>query len=96
MARLNITEDDLQQKEKQLVLMSKIYGCVALLAFSYTLFLVFSASLFSFLMGASLTFVMVAFFLREIFSVVKIRRRSLRCTFKDLLDFVKQTNGKGE
>tara|TARA_A100001015_G_C14341660_1_gene463296 strand:+ start:46 stop:507 length:462 start_codon:yes stop_codon:yes gene_type:complete len=96
MARLNITEDDLQQKEKQFLLMSKVYGSVALLAFAYTIFLIFSASLFSFLMGAALTFVMAAFFLREILSVVKIRRRSLTCTFKDLLDFIKQTKGKGE
>ena len=83
MARLQLSDDDIQQRQQNFRVMATVFGIVTLLIFFYTGYLFVTGSLHAGLMAMGLFFVGLGFTFDKHFWYVQIKHRTLGLSFKE-------------
>lgn len=85
-ARLRLSEKDLQQRMQYFLRMTMFYCGVAVLLFIYAIYLMFTGELAAFFLSFVLTLMALSFAFRQHFWYFQLKHRKLGCTVKDWLN----------
>lgn len=86
--RLNLTEQDVEDKKSSLLLTSRIYFAIGVGLFLYTLFNVFAASVYGAIISGIMTFLALVLAYRDSFYYFQMKQKRLGCSFKEWLAFI--------
>jgi intracellular multiplication protein IcmV len=82
--RLQLTEEDLKQRQTEFTRLMAIYIAVALLVFMYSVWIVYAyRNFYGFCMGFSLTIYVLSLAFRYHFWIFQIKHKKLGCTLRD-------------
>lgn len=81
--RLNMTQEDLEERQKNLFLMACIYFTLAIIIIGYGLFLLYAKKWMAMLMCIPIAAVLLSFAFREHFWFTQLKHKRLGFTFKD-------------
>ncbi|MBA2654537.1 MAG: hypothetical protein H0U71_05675 [Gammaproteobacteria bacterium] len=86
-ARLHLTDEDIQQRKRNCLILSIIYFTATLIFFIYSLYMIIHGHL-GMILGLLITALMAAFTYREHFWYFQLKTRTLGNSFKDWLHFL--------
>lgn len=84
LVRLNITEEQIQQRRKEFTRLMVIYLGISLLIFAYSIFIVYKyKNIMGFIMGFALTIFALTHAFKYHFWIYQIKHRRLGCTLRE-------------